>query len=87
MNEIENRMVIDVKRAGNEIGAVESKLTGPGFTEMKTGVFVSKDDAFDYALDQCIESPAAGMHGIKWTKEFMEMLVEWFYSDNWIRED
>lgn len=45
------------------------------------GIFVSCDTAFEYALERCI-------HGTTDDKrEFREMLTEWFYSGNWIKED
>ncbi len=64
---------------------VEEKLNGPGYTEIGTLKFIPEEDAFDYALEQCVESVPQGFHQIEWTEEFKEMLVEWFYS-NWIRE-
>lgn len=52
-----------------------------GYREMKSGLFVPEEDAYDYAL----------VHSINGTEEeqmeFKKMLVEWFYSGNWVRED
>lgn len=62
-------------------------LSGPGFREMGTGNFVPEESAFDYALENCLEIIPVGVRGLKWTQEFKEMLVEWFYSGNWIKED
>lgn len=58
-----------------------------GYTQMGTGVFVHEEDAFDYALEQCFEVVPNFVHRLEWTEEFKEMLVEWFYSGNWIKED
>lgn len=42
---------------------------------------VMEEEAFDYALER-------SLHGtLQDQKEFKEMLVEWFYSGNWIREE
>lgn len=42
---------------------------------------VMEEEAFDYALER-------SLHGtLQNQKEFKEMLVEWFYSGNWIREE
>ena len=45
------------------------------------GTFVSEDKAFDYALERCLR----GSEGDR--EEFRDMLVEWFYSGNWVKED
>lgn len=47
-----------------------------GYEHWKTKVFVDKEDAYDYALEQCL-------HGEE-HEEFKEMLVEWYYSGDWI---
>ena len=45
------------------------------------GTFIPEDKAFAYAAERCL-------HGSKEDqKEFREMLIEWFYSGNWIKED
>lgn len=36
---------------------------------------VDADDAYEYALDRCLNGPDQ--------EEFRAMLVEWFYSGNW----
>ena len=42
---------------------------------------VMEEEAFDYAFER-------SLHGtLQDQKEFKEMLVEWFYSGNWIREE
>lgn len=60
-----------------EIG---EKLNGPGYKEMKTGIFVPEEDAYDYVLERISQD-----NDLK--QEFKEMLVEWFYSGNWVYED
>lgn len=62
-------------------------LSGPGYKEMGTGNFVPEESAFDYAIEQCAETVPQEFHKIRWTQEFKEMLVEWFYSGNWIKEE
>lgn len=47
----------------------------------ETGTFIPAESSFEYAMERCI-------HGTPDDKrEFREMLVEWFYSGNWIKED
>lgn len=42
---------------------------------------VTEDQAFDYALER-------SLHGtLQDQRDFRELLVEWFYSGNWIKED
>ncbi|WP_374971888.1 hypothetical protein AB9D59_00400 [Blautia producta] len=41
------------------------------------GTVVSDEDAYDYALERCL----SGTENDR--QEFKEMLVAWFYSDNW----
>lgn len=67
--------------------SIEEKLNGPGWEEMGTGIFVPKENAFDYALERCFEVVPNFVHRLKWTQEFRDMLVEWFYSRNWVKED
>lgn len=45
------------------------------------GLVVEEEQAFDYALERCLSGTQEDR------KEFREMLVEWFYSGNWIEED
>lgn len=45
------------------------------------GKWVDDEDAYDYALDRCL-------HGSEQDKkEFREMLVEWYFSGDWIRRN
>lgn len=83
---IENRMVVDSEWPEHPKEAPE-KLNGPGYREMFTGVFVTEEDAFDYAMDRCVLFVPEGFRKIEWTQEFRKMLMEWFFSDSWIWED
>lgn len=58
-----------------------------GWEEIGTGTFVPDESAFDYALERCLEVVPNFVRRIKWTQEFREMLVEWFYSSGWVHED
>ena len=78
---VENRMVVDSEWRWKEEHSVEDTLNEKGFHEMGTNVFVPEDEAFEYALDRCMNGYEEDR------KEFKEMLVEWFYSGNWIKED
>lgn len=88
MEYIENRMVVESEWphppdvAWREV----ENLEGPGWVNAAGGVFIAKEDAFAYALEQCMETVPEGIHEIEWKEDFRDMLVEWFYS-NWIKED
>lgn len=43
------------------------------------GICVKAEDAYSYAFSRCLHGPD--------NEEFREMLVEWFYSGNWIEEE
>ena len=45
------------------------------------GYVVPEDKAFEYALERC----TAGT--LEEQAEFKEMLVEWYYSSNWTKEE
>lgn len=82
MERIENRMVVDSVWAHLEkpYKAME-KFNEPGYLETKTGNFVSEEDAFDYALERCLNGTEEDK------QEFKEMLVEWYFSGgNWKKE-
>lgn len=42
---------------------------------------VIDDQAFDYALERCLHGTPDDQ------EEFKTMLVEWFYSGNWVKEE
>lgn len=43
------------------------------------GKAVPEEEAYDYALDRCLNGEEH--------EEFREMLVEWYFSGNWIKEE
>jgi len=86
MEQVENLMVADFLWDDNEPPETVRKLNGPGYREIGTDVFVPMEDAFDYALEHCVKVVPQGFRDIEWTQEFKEMLVERFYSGNWIEE-
>ena len=45
------------------------------------GIAVEDTMAFEYALDRCLGGNKEER------KEFEEMLVEWYYSGNWIEKE
>lgn len=47
----------------------------------EAGTFVPQEKAYSYALERCLHGTAEDQ------AEFGEMLVEWFYSGNWVHED
>lgn len=59
------------------------------------GKRVEEEDAFGYAMDRCStdcaedflkEFKGLSLITVDDIKEFREMVVEWFYSGNWVRE-
>lgn len=45
------------------------------------GNLVEDEKAFDYALERCLKGT------LKEQQEFKEMLVEWYYSGNWVHRE
>lgn len=45
------------------------------------GTFVPAEDAYAYALERCLGGTEEEV------KEFREMLVEWYYSSDWIKAE
>ena len=84
MVEVENPMVVDwwwkdlEKPLDDDMTASDEEFDGEeahGYQEIGTSTFIDEEDAFDYALEQCL-------HGEKETQaEFREMLVDWFYGN------
>lgn len=83
--QIENRMVVDSEwelLEKNIPEEVREKLKEPGYHQMETGNFVPESEAYEYALDRCLNGTEEEI------KEFKEMLVEWFYSGgDWRKEE
>ena len=42
---------------------------------------VEEDEAYDYALERCLHGTPQDQ------QDFKDLLVEWFYSGNWVKED
>lgn len=72
----ENRMVVDSEWEWNESTKIKEKMNDPGYKEINTGIFVPEEDAFEYAMERVSQD-----ENLK--REFLD----WFYSDNWIKED
>ena len=78
---IENRMVVDSEWPCMVPEEVKEKLSEPGYHEYGTNIFVPESEAYDFALERCLNGSEEDM------KEFKEMLVEWFYSGgNWRKD-
>lgn len=45
------------------------------------GTIVTEEEAFDYALERCLHGTPEDQ------EEFRSMLVEWFYSGNYLRRE
>ena len=52
-----------------------------GYEHIHTREFVPVDEAYGYALEQCLNGSDEEKH------EFREMLVEWYFSGNWTMEE
>lgn len=76
MVQIDNRMVVDSEWEALEAHMVPMDgLKGAGYTELGTGTFVPEEKAYDYALERLSDDG-----------NLKDAFVEWFYSDNWIKE-
>lgn len=80
MTNVENRMVVE-SQWDHATEAVDEAISEKGYHEFGTNTFVPEDEAFDYALDRCMNGSEAEQ------KEFRQMLVDWFYSGNWVKEE
>ena len=47
----------------------------------EAGKIVQEEEAYDYALERCLHGSEADQ------QEFKDMLVEWYYSGNWLQEE
>lgn len=75
MADIENRMVVDSEWP--EVGIeIREKISGAGYKELGTGIFVAEEDALRYAIERVLQDEA-----------LKQELVEWFYSGNWTIEE
>lgn len=81
MEQIENRMVVDSEWP-TWPQDIEEKLKEPGYHEQGTGVFVPASEAYEYALERCLNGTEEDM------REFRAMLEGWYYSGGtWRKED
>lgn len=81
MTNVENRMVVESEWDWQKSKEVVTVVNEKGYHELGTNEFVPEADAFEYALERCMNGSEAEQ------KEFKEMLVDWFYSGNWVKED
>lgn len=68
------------RRISHEYGCRKENLNGAGYTEINSGIFVPEEDAYKYAMERISQD-----EDLK--RELVEMVVEWFYSGNWIKEE
>lgn len=73
---IENRMLMETFWERNSQDEIVEKFHNPGYKEYGTGVFVSDEDAYEYAMERISNG----------TERDKADFIEWFYSDNWNRE-
>lgn len=78
--QIENKMTVEWYWNDSMPEEIKEKEE-PGYIELGTHVFVPNSEAYAYALEHCLNGSEEEQ------KEFREMLVEWFYSGNWIKEE
>lgn len=83
---VDNIMLNDLIRDQLNNDAAEN-LDGGGYLNVNRGVFVPKASAFDYAMEQCVERGIEHVRKAEFTKEFRDMLIEWFYSGSEWREE
>lgn len=77
MERVENRMVVDSQWTEE----IEEVLSTPGYHKVGSDVFISDAEAYEYALEQCLNGSEEDV------KEFKAMLVEWYFSGGaWRRE-
>ena len=80
--QIENRMMVDSEWEFNAPQEIKEKLNIKGFHEVGTGNFVPESEAYEYALERCLNGTEEDI------KDFKVMLVEWFYSGgDWRKEE
>lgn len=77
---IENRIVVDSEWLHTDPKEIQEVLKEKGYFELGTSNFVPESEAYEYALEHCLNGSEEEI------KEFKEMLVEWFFSGNWIKE-
>lgn len=78
MEQIENRMVVESEWINQK--EVDEILKEHGYHSITENIFVPESESYQYALERCLNGTEEDI------KEFKDMLVEWFYSGNWIKE-
>ncbi len=48
------------------------------------GKYIEAEDALDYAMERCGIRPSAAPADMQDRDEFNRMLVEWYFSGNWL---
>ena len=79
MCELENRMVVDACWRDLERREPEDETPKvKGYRRFRGYEFVSEEDAYEYAFQKCMGDDH---------DEFKKMLVEWYFSGDWIKEE
>lgn len=68
-----------------EVCGVSEKIRGYKGIGPEAGGYVPEDQALAYAMERC-QIEKTDHPGDTWP-EFCEMLVDWFFSGNWIAEE
>lgn len=89
MERLENKMLMESIKEHMHHFDFDEDFNGAGRKNLNDGTFVREEDAFDYAIDHCIENaPPPGFYKIPWTQEFKDVVIEWFYSGGeWKKEN
>ena len=59
----------------------ERRYEVSGYESFHGNEFVSDEDAFGYAFERCTNGTDEEVN------EFQKMLVDWFFSGNWVRRE
>lgn len=81
---VQNCMLSDFELEFDMPPVFGEKLNGAGYKELRSGIFVPEEDAYDYAMERISQD---GDLKQEFKQEFEERLVEWFYSGSWIKEE
>jgi hypothetical protein len=89
---VENRMVVDSEWAWKEKVSVPAEVE-KGYRSFCGNEFVPLDEAFEYAIDKCINGIEADREAFarefkgEFKEESKDDIVEWFFSGNWVKEE
>lgn len=78
MMEIYDEWEMEDRKAENEIDWDTPPVMEKGYQNTNTDEFVREEDAYLYALEKCMGEE---------NEEFKKMLVEWYFSDNWVEAE